>query len=139
MADDQSEQDRLVAEVAAAYLSRNEVAPERIPEIFRIIRAALLQTDAPAAPKSSEEKTSLPAPAAPPPNAQSSIHDDHITCLICGKSSTATLKRHLRAAHGMHEHDYRRQFGIDEKTPLTARNYSARRRDIAKRMHQSDD
>lgn len=138
MTEEQSEQDRLVAEVAAAYLSRNEVAPERIPEVFRIIRAALLGMEGPTAPEQ-VPTTPAPASAAAHIDPQASIQDDHITCLICGNRSSATLKRHLRAAHGMHEHDYRRRFGIDEKTPLTARNYSSRRSEIAKKMHQSDD
>lgn len=153
--------DKMVADVVAAYLSRNEVEIERIPEVIEKIRSSLLATSpTPSVSEgsvghattssmgsvaaSSETTTeregqsthvgNRPRETADP---YASIGFDHITCLVCGKRQKATLKRHLRAAHNMHEHEYRQRFGIDEKTALTSKDYSEKRRTIAAKMHDN--
>lgn len=157
--------EKLVAEVAAAYLSRNETPVERIHEVIAAIRKSLradgadgeTSTDTPTNPTSEEQATSpASAPGEDSVEAEvaaavqsstlarfkgdpyASIGEDHITCLVCGKRMKATLKRHLRSDHGLHEHEYRMRFGIDEKTPLVSKNYSDTRKRIAEKMHQRD-
>ncbi|GAA6176159.1 MucR family transcriptional regulator [Sulfitobacter pacificus] len=62
-----------------------------------------------------------------------SVSDDTVTCLCCGKSFTM-LKRHLKAEHGLSEHEYRTMFGLDEDHLLVAPNYSIRKAEYAKRI-----
>jgi len=54
-----------------------------------------------------------------------------IICMVCGKGGFKTLARHLSTAHGLKPGEYRKQFGISSKQPLSARNYSEARRKMA--------
>ena len=62
-----------------------------------------------------------------------SVSDEAVTCLCCGRAFTM-LKRHLKAEHGLSEHQYRAQFVLDEDHPLVAPNYSLRKAEYAKRI-----
>ncbi|MCR5563028.1 MAG: MucR family transcriptional regulator [Desulfovibrio sp.] len=50
-------------------------------------------------------------------NGMSSIKDNSITCLVCGKKGKVLKKSHL-AGHGMTPKEYREKFGIKKGTPL---------------------
>jgi len=56
---------------------------------------------------------------------------DQVSCMICGKSGMKTLARHLSKEHGLKPGEYRKQFGIPSKQPLTARKFSEARRQMA--------
>lgn len=56
---------------------------------------------------------------------------NEIICMVCGKGGFKTLARHLSTAHGLKPGEYRKQFGISRKQPLSARNYSEARRKMA--------
>jgi predicted transcriptional regulator len=53
-----------------------------------------------------------------------------IFCMICGKGFT-TLKRHLKAAHGMTPKEYCTKFDIPAGTKLASKDYSESRRQMA--------
>jgi predicted transcriptional regulator len=59
------------------------------------------------------------------------IQDASITCLDCGYKGQM-LKRHLSTAHGMTADEYRQRWDLPRDYPMVARNYSARRSELAK-------
>ena len=62
-----------------------------------------------------------------------SVAPDHVVCLEDGKAFK-TLKRHLRAAHGLTEQQYRRKWGLADDHPLVAPRYAMQRSAMAKKM-----
>ena len=51
------------------------------------------------------------------------IHDDSVTCLVCGRS-LKMIKSHLRAAHHLTVEEYRAQFGLPVSFPMVAPSYA---------------
>lgn len=126
-ADMTSEQDllRLGVEIVAAYVGRNSVAPEAVPDLLRTVHGALRGlTDAPAA---ADER---PKPAVP---ISKSIQHDFIVCLEDGKK-LKMLKRYLRSRYDMSPDDYRRRWGLPPDYPMVAPAYAARRSDFARQI-----
>ena len=117
---------RLGADIVAAYVSRNPVTAEAVPEIIRSVYSALEGlSKGPAA--SAEEK---PKPAVP---ISRSIQHDFIVCLEDGKK-LKMLKRYLRSRYDMSPEDYRRRWGLPADYPMVAPAYAARRSDFAKKI-----
>jgi predicted transcriptional regulator len=56
---------------------------------------------------------------------------NEVVCMICGKVGMKTLTRHLSKIHSLKPGEYRKQFGIPSKQPLTAKSYSESRRKMA--------
>lgn len=84
-----------VAGVVCAYISHNQLPVERLPELVKIIAAALAGGATP-------EKVARGEPAVP---VKKSVGDDFIICLEDGKKLTM-LKRYLRAQYNMSPEDY---------------------------------
>jgi predicted transcriptional regulator len=114
----------LVANIVAAHLTYNSVASEALPGVIRSVYTTLnnLGIEAPAAEK--------PEPAVP---IKKSVFPDHIICLEDGKK-LETLKRHLRASHGMTPEEYRTRWSLPRDYPMVAPKYAARRSAIAKEV-----
>jgi predicted transcriptional regulator len=117
---------RLGADIVAAYVSRNAVAAEAVPEIIRSVYGALEGLGKGPAP-APEEK---PRPAVP---IGRSIQHDFIVCLEDGKK-LKMLKRYLRSRYDMSPEDYRRRWGLPPDYPMVAPAYAARRSDFAKQI-----
>lgn len=117
---------RLGADIVAAYVSRNAVAAEAVPEIIRSVYGALEGLSKGPAP-AAEEK---PRPAVP---VSRSIQHDYIICLEDGKK-LKMLKRYLRSRYDMSPEDYRRRWGLPPDYPMVAPAYAARRSDFAKQI-----
>ena len=117
---------RLGADIVAAYVSRNAVAAEAVPEIIRSVYGALEGLSKGQAP-APEEK---PRPAVP---VGRSIQHDYIICLEDGKK-LKMLKRYLRSRYDMSPEDYRRRWGLPADYPMVAPAYAARRSDFAKQI-----
>ena len=56
---------------------------------------------------------------------------NEVICMVCGKGGFKTLARHLSTAHDLKPRQYKRQFGISPKQPLSAKSYSEARRAMA--------
>jgi predicted transcriptional regulator len=114
----------LVANIVSAHVTYNAVAPEALPGVIQSVYATLnnLGTEPPAV----EE----PDPAVP---IKKSVFPDHIVCLEDGKK-LETLKRHLRASHGMTPEEYRTRWSLPRDYPMVAPKYAARRSAIAKEV-----
>jgi predicted transcriptional regulator len=74
-----------------------------------------------------------PTTLTPAVSIRRSVGADAITCLDCGKKS-AMLKRHLSTAHGMTPDEYRSRWNLPSDHPIVAKNYSARRSELAKAL-----
>ena len=117
---------RLGADIVSAYVSRNAVSVDAVPDIIRSVHGALeaLGRDAVAAP---EERAK---PAVP---ISRSIQSDFIVCLEDGKK-LKMLKRYLRSRYDMSPDEYRRRWGLPPDYPMVAPAYAARRSDFAKKI-----
>jgi predicted transcriptional regulator len=117
---------RLGADIVSAYVSRNAVAAEAVPEIIRTVHHALegLSRGTPAP---VEEK---PKPAVP---IGRSVQHDFIVCLEDGKK-LKMLKRYLRSRYDLSPDDYRRRWNLPPDYPMVAPAYAARRSDFAKKI-----
>ena len=128
-ADGPSGQDllRLGAGIVAAYVSRNPIAADAVPDVIRTVHQALTQLASAAPPAQPEER---PKPAVP---IARSIQHDHIVCLEDGKK-LKMLKRYLRSRYNLSPDDYRRRWGLPPDYPMVAPAYAARRSDFAKKI-----
>ncbi|MBI1198089.1 MAG: MucR family transcriptional regulator [Phenylobacterium sp.] len=117
---------RLGAGIVAAYVSRNPVTTDDVPDIIRSVHTALRQLADPA-PVVAEER---PKPAVP---VGRSIQRDYIVCLEDGKK-LKMLKRYLRSRYDMSPDDYRRRWGLAPDYPMVAPAYAARRSEFAKKI-----
>jgi predicted transcriptional regulator len=117
---------RLGAEIVAAYVSRNSVSAEAVPDIIRTVHHALEGLTRTAPPPIEER----PKPAVP---LSKSVQHDFIVCLEDGKR-LKMLKRYLRSRYDMSPDDYRRRWGLPADYPMVAPAYAARRSDFAKQI-----
>jgi predicted transcriptional regulator len=117
---------RLGAEIVAAYVSRNVVSADAVPDIIRSVHQALEGLSS-VAPAPVEER---PKPAVP---ISKSVQHDYIVCLEDGKR-LKMLKRYLRSRYDMSPDDYRRRWGLAADYPMVAPAYAARRSDFAKQI-----
>ena len=110
-------------DIVCAYISRNHVVAGDLPNLIMNVQAAL------------HSLTSVVrAPAAdlvPAVSVDKSISHNHITCLDCGQNFKS-LRRHIRAAHGMIPETYRARWGLAGDYPMVAEGYSAKRSQLAK-------
>ena len=111
----------LAAQLAAAYVGNNEVAPTEIPALISSLHEALSKLE------SGEE---IREPAVP---INKSVKRNEIICLECGKGHK-TLKRHLTAAHGLTVEEYRARWELARDYPLVAPNYAKQRSEISKKI-----
>lgn len=72
----------------------------------------------------------LPAPVSPAVAINDSVTDDKVFCLECGKGFKM-LRRHLKESHDLSTADYQERWNLDKGHPLTAPNYSRRKRSRA--------
>ena len=117
---------RLGADIVSAYVSRNAVAADAVPEIIRSVHHALEGLTR-GTPPAIEEK---PKPAVP---IARSVQHDFIVCLEDGKK-LKMLKRYLRSRYDLSPDDYRRRWNLPPDYPMVAPAYAARRSDFAKKI-----
>ncbi|RAK68684.1 MucR family transcriptional regulator [Phenylobacterium kunshanense] len=118
---------RLGAGIVAAYVSRNAVPADAVPDIIRSVHQALRQLNGHAVAATPEER---PKPAVP---VGRSVQHDYIVCLEDGKK-LKMLKRYLRSRYNLSPDDYRRRWGLAPDYPMVAPAYAARRSDFAKKI-----
>jgi len=111
-----------VAEIVAAYLRNNSVAPSDIPAIIAQVYQSLAGLTQP--------PPAEPEPAVP---IRRSVNPEYITCLDCG-AKAKMLRRHLATAHNMTPAEYRERWKLPTDYPLVAPSYAARRSEMAKAL-----
>ncbi|WP_421935449.1 MucR family transcriptional regulator [Phenylobacterium sp.] len=119
---------RLGAGIVSAYVSRNAVTADAVPDIIRSVHHALTQLVSAAAPPAAPEERQKPAVPV-----GRSVQHDYIVCLEDGKK-LKMLKRYLRSRYDMSPEDYRRRWGLPPDYPMVAPAYAARRSEFAKQI-----
>lgn len=114
----------LAAEIVAAYVSRNQINHDTLPDLIRIVHGTL----AGVADGTAEAEDEPPAPAVP---IDASVSKDAVICLECGKGFK-TLKRHLSTEHDLTPADYKARWQLSKDYPLVAPSYSLKRAKTAK-------
>ena len=114
-----------VAEIVAAYLKRNSVAPDQVPGLIQQVNQALTGLGQP------QEPPPPAMPDAPAVPIRRSVTPDKIICLDCGYKGQM-LKRHLTTAHSLSVDEYRTRWKLSSDYPMIAPNYSVRRSELAK-------
>ncbi len=117
---------RLGTGIVAAYVSRNAVPADDLPDVIRTVHTALEGLARGAAPVAAER----PKPAV---SIGRSVQHDFIVCLEDGKK-LKMLKRYLRSRFDMSPDDYRKRWGLSPDYPMVAPAYAARRSDFAKKI-----
>jgi len=117
---------RMVVDVVAAYVSKNPLPANQIPELINTVYGTLGQLD----PQAPEVKPEVARPAVP---VKKSVNPDFIVCLEDGKK-LKMLKRHLRTTYNMTPDEYRAKWNLPADYPMVAPNYAAQRSDFAKKI-----
>jgi predicted transcriptional regulator len=115
---------KLTTEVVVAYLTRNTIAPADLGDLIGAVARAL---------DALGRQQAEPAKPEPAVSVRSSIRDEHLTCLVCGKQQKI-LRRHLATAHQLTPDAYREQFGLRPDYPMAAPGYSRQRSGMAKQV-----
>jgi predicted transcriptional regulator len=116
----------LTAQIVAAHVSKNQVAPQGLPGLIEQVFNALKTAGAEPAPLVVEKQ----APFVP---AKRSVFPDYIICLEDGRK-LKTLKRHLRSTFGLSPDQYREKWGLPPDYPMVAPNYAEHRSKLAKQL-----
>ena len=116
----------LTAEIVSAYVSKNNVVVEALPQLINEVHDALNKASARSAQPAREELK----PAVP---VKKSVTADYIICLEDGKKFKS-LKRHLRTHYNISPEEYREKWGLPHDYPMVAPNYAAARSALAKKM-----
>jgi predicted transcriptional regulator len=116
----------MAADIVSAYVGKNPVAVDQLPDLIRQVHGAL-QTVGSLPPEAPAEK---PTPAVP---IRRSINPDYLICLEDGRQFKS-LKRHLRTKYDLTPEAYRAKWGLPKDYPMVAPNYAASRSQLAKEM-----
>jgi predicted transcriptional regulator len=117
---------RLSTGVVAAFVSRNVVPADALPDVIRSVHQALEGLSRDGTPVVEER----PKPAV---SVGRSVQHDFIVCLEDGKK-LKMLKRYLRSRYNMSPDEYRKRWGLPADYPMVAPAYAARRSDFAKQI-----
>ncbi len=117
---------RMVTDVIASYLKRNQVSAGELPNIISSVYGALSGQQTAPAPVPEQR----PEPAVP---VKKSVTPDFIICLEDGKK-LKMLKRHLSTSYNLTPDEYRARWGLPADYPMVAPNYAAQRSNLAKQI-----
>ncbi len=117
---------RMTAEIVSAYVSKNVLPSQQIPEVINTIYSSLTGLGS----GLSETPAEPLKPAVP---IRKSVTPEYIVCLEDGKK-LKMLKRHLRSTYNMSPDEYRVRWGLPPDYPMVAPNYAAQRSEFAKRI-----
>jgi predicted transcriptional regulator len=109
------------ATIVVGYVAHNEIPGAALSNVIQAVYdtlRALAEEETPSRP---------PVPAVDP---KKSVFPDYLICLEDGKH-LAMLRRHLMDAFGMTPNEYRLKWGLPGNYPMTAPNYSRKRREMA--------
>lgn len=117
---------RMTAEIVSAYVSKNVVPAQQIPDLINTVFASLTGLQEPA-----EDQPNEPLKPAVP--IRKSVTPEYVVCLEDGKK-LKMLKRHLRSTYNMSPEEYRARWGLPADYPMVAPNYAQQRSEFAKKI-----
>jgi len=115
----------LAASIVESHASNNSMTTDELLKEINLVYNSLKNLEA------GEGVTAAAEEKAHAITAKQSIKPNEVICLVCGKGGMKTLARHLNTAHNMKPGEYKRQFGIPSKQPLTAKKFSEARKKSA--------
>jgi len=113
---------RFTSEIVSAYVGRNSVPMEELPNLIGNVATALQGLSDAAQPR-----------AEPAVSTRRSVRPEAIICLECG-SSQKMMKRHLSTAHGQTVDEYREKWRLPASYPMVAPEYSKARAAMARKI-----
>ncbi|HSX53728.1 MAG TPA: MucR family transcriptional regulator [Sphingomonas sp.] len=126
----------LATELTIAWLGNqnNRVAADEVPAFLRTMHATITElSNAPAVEDGEQSSAEAVQEFTPAVSVRKSLGSkDHIISLIDGKPYR-TLRRHL-STHGLTPKEYRARYNLKPDYPMVAENYSAQRREMAKKI-----
>ena len=117
---------RMTAEIVSAYVSKNVLPAQQIPEVINTVFGALTGLNG-------TQQESQAEPLKPAVPVRKSVTAEYIVCLEDGKK-LKMLKRHLRSTYNMSPDEYRARWGLPSDYPMVAPNYAAQRSEFAKKI-----
>lgn len=126
----------LATELTIAWLGNqnNRVAADEVPAFLRTMHATINELSGGSAAAEGQQRGSETVEEfTPAVSARKSLASkDHIISMIDGKPYR-TLRRHL-STHGLTPEEYRARYNLKPDYPMVAENYSAQRREMAKKI-----
>ncbi len=117
---------RMTTEIVSAYVARNQIATEGVPNLISSVYRALNSLQ----PASGSTEETVQKPAVP---IRRSITPDYVICLEDGKK-LKMLKRYLRTNYNMTPEEYRAKWGLKPDYPMVAPSYAKQRSKFAKQI-----
>lgn len=115
----------LAADIVASHASTTSMTTdELITELQKVHSALLAFETGKEVPVSGEETKTVVS-------LKDAFKKNEVVCLVCNKGGFKTLTRHLNTAHNMKPKEYRKEFGISPKQPLSAKSLTEARRRVA--------
>ena len=123
---DISELMALTSNIVTAYVAKNEVPADSLPDLVeRVFNKMVALSD----PETLKPDVPKPVPAIP---VEESVTDEVIYSLEDGQPYKS-LKRHLKARYGMTPEDYRNKWDLPPDYPMVAPAYARERSNLAKK------
>jgi len=116
----------MASSIVSSHASVSEMSTEELLQEIQKVYTALQKLEVSPEGVAGEEGKMVPAMTL-----KKAFQADQVTCMICGKGNMKTLTRHLARVHNLKPGEYRKQFGIPSKQPLTAKKFSESRRKMA--------
>ncbi len=115
----------LAAEIVAAFVRRNQITSDQMPDLISSVYQALVALGKP--------NTDIEGPRIPAVPIRQSARRNHVICLDCGWQGQM-LRRHVSVAHGLSVQEYRMRWKLPSDHPVTAAAYRERRSQMAKQI-----
>jgi len=116
----------LTADITAAYVGNNSVAPSELTSLIKGVFGALSGVG-------SGPAEMVATPQTPAVTVRKSITDEYLICLEDGRKFKS-LKRHLRTTYNLSPDEYRAKWDLPKTYPMVAPTYAAARSVLAKQM-----
>lgn len=115
----------MAAEIVASHASTTSMSTDELIAELQKVHSALQSLEA-------GKEVTLPGEEAKTTvSLKDAFKKNEVVCLVCSKGGFKTLTRHLNTAHNMKPKEYRKQFGISPKQPLSAKSLTEARRRVA--------
>jgi predicted transcriptional regulator len=116
---------QMAVDVVAAYVGRNQVPAQDLPDLITTVFTSLNTLNGQAGQDVTHHKPMVPV--------KKSVTPDYLICLEDGKK-LKMLKRHLRTNYNMTPEEYRAKWNLPPEYPMVAPNYAAQRSSFAKKI-----
>jgi predicted transcriptional regulator len=115
---------QLAADIVSAHASNNPLSADQLPGLIQQVFSTLATV---------QQKVATPPLPEPAVSVRTSVRQDHLVCLDCGKHFSM-LKRHLIAGHKLSPDQYRQRWQLLPTYPMVAPAYAKIRTAIAKKI-----